>query len=73
MIQKPSGLTGILGKHSIHPRQHPRRPGAYIREIAEACGRIPPAARYRERMENHFMYGSNERIPEAYKALGDRA
>jgi betaine-homocysteine S-methyltransferase len=45
----------------------------HIREIAEACGRTPPASRYRERMENHFMYGSNERIPEAYKALGDRA
>lgn len=45
----------------------------HIREVAEACGRVPPASRYSERMQNHFMYGSNERIPEAYKALGERA
>jgi betaine-homocysteine S-methyltransferase len=24
-------------------------------------------------MENHFMYGSNERLPEHIVALGDRA
>jgi betaine-homocysteine S-methyltransferase len=35
----------------------------HIREVAEACGRVPPASRYGERMQNHFMYGSNERIP----------
>lgn len=45
----------------------------HIREIAEACGRTPPASHYRERMQNHFMYGTNERIPKAYKALGNRA
>ncbi|MDX1710871.1 MAG: homocysteine S-methyltransferase family protein [Rhodovibrionaceae bacterium] len=43
------------------------------REVAEATGRVVPASRYSERMENHFMYGSNERIPEHIKAYGDRA
>ena len=31
------------------------------REVAEAVGLIVPASKYREKMENHFMYGTNER------------
>lgn len=45
----------------------------HIREVAEAVGRSPEASRYSERMENHFMYGSNERLPEHIRALGERA
>ncbi len=44
-----------------------------IREVAEAVGRTTEASRYSERMENHFMYGSNERLPDHIKALGDTA
>lgn len=45
----------------------------HIREVAMAVGRHPEAARFAERMENHFMYGSHERLPEHIRALGDRA
>jgi betaine-homocysteine S-methyltransferase len=45
----------------------------HIREVAMAVGRQPEAARFAERMENHFMYGSHERLPEHIRALGDRA
>ncbi|HLQ84979.1 MAG TPA: homocysteine S-methyltransferase family protein, partial [Salinisphaeraceae bacterium] len=45
----------------------------HIREVAMAVGLEPEAARYAERMENHFMYGSNERLPEHIKALGETA
>lgn len=45
----------------------------HIREVAMAVGLEPEAKRFAERMENHFMYGSNERLPEHIKALGDRA
>ncbi len=45
----------------------------FTREVAMAVGLNPPAARYAERMENHFMYGTNERLPEHIKALGDHA
>lgn len=44
-----------------------------IREVAMAAGLEPEAARYAERMQNHFMYGSNERLPEHIKALGKTA
>ena len=44
-----------------------------IREVAMAVGLNPPAARYAERMQNHFMYGDNERLPEHIKALGESA
>ena len=44
-----------------------------IREVSEAVGRVTEASRYSERMENHFMYGSNERLPEHIRALGERA
>ncbi|MBS9779344.1 MAG: homocysteine S-methyltransferase family protein [Moraxellaceae bacterium] len=44
-----------------------------IRETAEAVGLTTEASRYSENMANHFMYGSNERLPENIKALGDIA
>lgn len=45
----------------------------HVREMAEAVGRTTEASRYSEKMENHFMYGSNARMPDHIKALGDRA
>ena len=45
----------------------------HIREVAEAIGRKVPASRYREKMANHFMYGTNERIPDHIKGYGDKA
>ncbi|WP_193106034.1 homocysteine S-methyltransferase family protein [Brachybacterium sp. FME24] len=45
----------------------------HIREVAEAVGRTTAASRFSERMENHFMYGSNERLPEHIVDLGSRA
>jgi betaine-homocysteine S-methyltransferase len=45
----------------------------HIREVAEEAGRITAASRFSERMENHFMYGSNERLPEHIVGLGSRA
>ncbi|RJT76928.1 homocysteine S-methyltransferase family protein [Arthrobacter cheniae] len=44
-----------------------------VREVAEAAGRVTKASRFSERMENHFMYGSNERLPAHIVELGDRA
>lgn len=43
------------------------------REVAEAVGRITEASRFSERMENHFMYGSNDRLPEHIKSYGEKA
>jgi betaine-homocysteine S-methyltransferase len=45
----------------------------HIREVAEAVGREVPASRYREKMSNHFMYGTNKRIPEHISGYGDKA
>lgn len=45
----------------------------HIREVAEAVGLTTEASRYSERMENHFMYGKNERLPEHIRALGKTA
>ena len=45
----------------------------HIREVAETAGRVTAASRFSERMENHFMYGSNERLPEHIVGLGERA
>ncbi|ASK66165.1 homocysteine methyltransferase [Brachybacterium avium] len=45
----------------------------HIREVAEAVGRTPLASRFSENMANHFMYGSNERLPEHVVGLGARA
>ena len=44
-----------------------------IREVAEAVGLTVPASKYREKMENHFMYGSNERTAEHMQEFGDKA
>lgn len=44
-----------------------------MREVAEEAGKIVPASRFSERMENHFMYGTNERLPEHIKSYGEKA
>ena len=44
-----------------------------IREVAEAAGLTVPASKYREKMENHFMNGTNERTAEHMKDFGDKA
>ena len=44
-----------------------------VRQVAEAVGRDTEASRFSERMQNHFMYGDNDRLPEHIVALGDRA
>ncbi|MCT1557953.1 homocysteine S-methyltransferase family protein [Helcobacillus massiliensis] len=46
---------------------------ADIREVAEAVGLTTEASRFSENMANHFMYGTNERLPEHVKGLGARA
>lgn len=45
----------------------------HIREVAEAVGRTTEASRFSERMENHFMYGNHERLPEHIVSLGNTA
>ncbi|AGY91755.1 homocysteine methyltransferase [Spiribacter curvatus] len=45
----------------------------HIREVAMAIGHQPEAAAFAERMENHFMYGSHNRLPAHIRALGERA
>ena len=44
-----------------------------IRQVAEAVGLTTEASRFSERMQNHFMYGDNERLPDHIVSLGDRA
>jgi len=44
-----------------------------IRQVAEAVGLTTEASRFSERMEHHFMYGDNERLPDHIVSLGDRA
>lgn len=44
-----------------------------IREVAEAVGRHTEASRYSEKMQSHFMYGDNDRLPAHIRALGDTA
>ena len=44
-----------------------------IREVAEAVGLTVPASKYRENMSNHFMYGTNKRIPKHMKAYRKKA
>ena len=44
-----------------------------IREVANAIGRKVPASKFNEKMSNHFMYGSNERIPGHSKDYGPSA
>ncbi|ROR73833.1 homocysteine S-methyltransferase family protein [Bogoriella caseilytica] len=45
----------------------------HIRQVAEAVGLTTEASRYSERMENHFMYGTHDRLPENIAALGSQA
>lgn len=45
----------------------------YIREVAEAMGRKPPASKYREDMSRHFIYGNHERLASHITEYGDRA
>jgi betaine-homocysteine S-methyltransferase len=45
----------------------------HIREIAEAVGKQPPASRYSENMKKHFMYGTDDRLPEHITSYGDKA
>ncbi|MDM5147590.1 homocysteine S-methyltransferase family protein [Candidatus Persebacteraceae bacterium Df01] len=45
----------------------------YIREVAEAMGRRPPASRYDVDMSRHFIYGSHERLANHITSYGDRA
>jgi betaine-homocysteine S-methyltransferase len=44
-----------------------------IRQVSEAVGRTTEASRFSEKMANHFMYGTNERLPDHIKALGESA
>ena len=44
-----------------------------IREVAEAVGLKVPASRYRENMANHYMFGTNKRIPKHIKDYQDKA
>jgi len=44
-----------------------------VRQRAEAVGRTTEASRYSEKMQNHFMYGTHERLPDNIVALGDKA
>jgi betaine-homocysteine S-methyltransferase len=36
-------------------------------------GRKPPASRYSENMQKHFMYGTDESLPEHITGYGDKA
>ena len=45
----------------------------YIREVAEAMGRTPPASKYREDISRQFMYGNHERLPKHITEYGKRA
>lgn len=45
----------------------------HIREVAEAMGKTPAASRYSENMKKHFMYGTDERLPEHITSYGDLA
>ncbi len=42
-----------------------------VREVAHAVGLTVPASKYREKMENHFMYGKD--IPKHMKDYGNKA
>ena len=44
-----------------------------IREVAEAVGLKVPASKYRENMTNHYMFGTNKRIPKHIKDYQDKA
>jgi len=44
-----------------------------IRELAEAVGLNVPASKYRENMDNHYMFGINKRIPKHIKDYRKKA
>ena len=44
-----------------------------IREVAEAVGLTVPASKYREKMDNHYMFGKNKRIPKHIKDYRTKA
>ena len=44
-----------------------------IREVANAIGKKVPSSKFNEKMSNHFMYGSNKRIPKHSKDYGSTA
>jgi betaine-homocysteine S-methyltransferase len=44
-----------------------------IRQVAETVGRTTEASRYSEKMASHFLYGTNERLRDHIKALGEHA
>ncbi len=44
-----------------------------IREVAEAVGLTVPASKYRENMANHYMFGTNKRIPKHIRDYQDKA
>ena len=44
-----------------------------IREVAESVGLKVPASTYKEKMSNHFIYGTHERISKHMKDYADKA
>lgn len=40
----------------------------HVRAMAEALGRTPPASRYSPDMSKHAFFGSDEKVPETYRA-----
>ena len=44
-----------------------------IREVAEAVGLTVPASKYKEKMDNHYMFGKNKRIPKHIKDYRNKA
>ena len=44
-----------------------------IREVAEAVGIKVPSSKYKENMENHYMFGKNKRIPKHIKEYKNKA
>ena len=44
----------------------------HIRSMAEALGKSPPASRYSTDMSKHAFFGTEEAIPQSYKAYSDK-
>lgn len=45
----------------------------HIREVAEAMGKNPPASRYSENMQKHFMYGTDASLSKHITDYGEKA
>ncbi|MGI9331952.1 MAG: homocysteine S-methyltransferase family protein [Gammaproteobacteria bacterium] len=43
----------------------------HVRSMAEALGKTPPASRYSTDMSKHAFFGTEEAIPQSYKAYSD--